>query len=48
MTSINEQRSTDWMDFHSLSDFLDPNNSALTAEGYPAPCRAIVIGNKPG
>jgi tRNA (mo5U34)-methyltransferase len=47
-TSIEEQRRTDWMDFHSLSDFLDPRNPALTAEGYPAPCRAIVIGNKQG
>lgn len=42
-TSTNEQRSTEWMRFHSLQDFLDPNNSALTVEGYPAPVRAILI-----
>ena len=47
-TSVDEQRSTKWMDFHSLSDFLDPENHELTAEGYPAPCRATIIGNKPG
>lgn len=46
-TSVEEQRRTEWMDFQSLSDFLDPDNHELTAEGYPAPCRAMVIGNKP-
>ena len=46
-TSIKEQRRTEWMEFHSLSDFLDPQDHELTVEGYPAPCRAIVIGNKP-
>lgn len=40
-TSTQEQRSTDWMRFQSLSDFLDPNDSSKTIEGYPAPCRAI-------
>ncbi|MAT95064.1 MAG: tRNA 5-methoxyuridine(34)/uridine 5-oxyacetic acid(34) synthase CmoB [Halioglobus sp.] len=42
VTSIEEQRSTDWMTFHSLADFLDPGDSCLTIEGYPAPRRAIV------
>ncbi len=40
-TSIEEQRITDWMRFESLSNFLDPENANLTAEGYPAPKRAI-------
>ena len=42
-TSLDEQRSTDWMRYKSLPDFLDPANRELTAEGYPAPLRAIVI-----
>ena len=36
-TSIEEQRSTDWMEFESLADFLDPNDHNKTIEGYPAP-----------
>ena len=46
-TSLEEQRSTDWMTFESLPDFLDPNDSNKTIEGYPAPKRAIVICNTP-
>lgn len=46
-TSIEEQRSTEWMTFHSLAEFLDPDNSDLTAEGLPAPRRAILIAEKP-
>ncbi|WP_372799207.1 tRNA 5-methoxyuridine(34)/uridine 5-oxyacetic acid(34) synthase CmoB [Pontiella sp.] len=42
-TSIDEQRSTDWMTFESLPDYLDPENPAKTIEGYPAPKRAVVI-----
>lgn len=42
-TSLEEQRATDWMHFESLVDFLDPNNPALTVEGYPAPVRAIFL-----
>lgn len=44
-TSFEEQRSTDWMRFHSLQDFLDPENSQLTCEGLPAPKRAVFIAN---
>jgi tRNA (mo5U34)-methyltransferase len=44
-TSIAEQRSTEWMRFHSLADFLHPQNSQLTCEGLPAPKRAIFIAN---
>ena len=45
-TSIEEQRSTDWMTFHSLANFLDPDDSSLTIEGHPAPRRAIVTARK--
>jgi len=41
-TTLQEQRSTDWMTFESLADFLDPADTAFTIEGYPAPRRAIV------
>ncbi len=44
-TSAEEQRSTEWMRFHSLQDFLDPDNPELTIEGLPAPIRAIIIAN---
>ena len=47
VTSPEEQRSTPWMRFHSLPDFLDPQNPTLTIEGLPAPKRAIVISNNP-
>ncbi len=43
VTTIEEQRSTQWMPFHSLKDFLDPQNPSLTCEGLPAPKRAIII-----
>jgi len=42
-TSLEEQRSTDWMRFQSLVDFLDPRDYSRTVEGYPAPCRAILV-----
>ncbi len=41
VTTFREQRSTQWMQTQSLSDFLDPDNIRLTVEGYPAPKRAI-------
>ncbi len=44
-TSIEEQRSTEWMQFNSLKDFLSAENSQLTCEGLPAPKRAIIIAN---
>lgn len=46
-TSIEEQRSTKWMKFHSLKEFLDQHNNAYTCEGLPAPKRAIVLANAP-
>lgn len=42
-TSTQEQRSTDWMQYESLEDFLDPADNSRTIEGYPAPKRAIVL-----
>jgi tRNA (mo5U34)-methyltransferase len=46
-TSYEEQRSTEWMRFQSLKDFLDPMDINKTIEGYPAPKRAIFIATKP-
>ncbi len=43
VTSLEEQRATDWMSFHSLSDFLDPDDITKTIEGHPAPRRAILV-----
>lgn len=43
VTTPAEQRVTEWTFEQSLSDFLDPENSYLTIEGYPAPKRAILI-----
>lgn len=42
VTTPQEQRSTEWMTFHSLANFLDPDDASKTIEGYPAPRRAIV------
>jgi len=42
-TSIEEQRSTDWMQFESLPDFLDPDDRSKTIEGYSAPMRAVIL-----
>lgn len=44
-TSVEEQRSTEWMQFHSLKDFLSAENHQLTCEGLPAPKRAIITAN---
>jgi tRNA (mo5U34)-methyltransferase len=42
-TTVQEQRRTDWMQGHSLADFLDVRDASLTREGYPAPVRAVFI-----
>jgi len=47
-TSIEEQRSTEWMQFQSLPDFLLPGDPDKTIEGHPAPLRATMIATKPG
>ncbi|MFG6653621.1 tRNA 5-methoxyuridine(34)/uridine 5-oxyacetic acid(34) synthase CmoB [Scandinavium sp. M-37] len=47
VTSTEEQRRTEWMTTESLAEFLDPNDSSKTIEGYPAPLRAVIIAKKP-
>lgn len=42
-TTTEEQRATEWMRFHSLPEFLHPDNTTLTAEGHPAPMRAVFV-----
>ena len=42
LTTSVEQRQTDWMKFHSLTNYLMPDQPDLTVEGYPAPCRALL------
>ena len=44
-TSPEEQRRTPWMTFHSLKEFLDPDDCTRTIEGFPAPRRAILTAN---
>ena len=46
-TTIEEQRTTPWMTFHSLREALDPQDSTRTIEGYPAPLRATVVAHAP-
>jgi tRNA (mo5U34)-methyltransferase len=43
VTSLEEQRSTEWMQYQSLTDFLDTDDKSKTVEGYPAPLRATLI-----
>ena len=47
VTSLDEQRSTEWMTWHSLKDYLDPRDSSLTIEGYPAPTRGLLVAKRP-
>lgn len=42
VTDANEQRKTQWIEGQSLENFLDPNDSSKTVEGYPAPARVYV------
>ena len=42
-TTIEEQRTTHWIDSFSLKNFLDPMDCRRTVEGYPAPVRACFI-----
>ena len=46
-TTTQEQRTTEWMPFHSLAEFLDPNDSTKTIEGYPAPIRVVITAQRP-
>jgi tRNA (mo5U34)-methyltransferase len=45
-TSLEEQRTTEWMQYQSLKDFLDPDDINKTIEGYPAPLRATFVATK--
>ncbi|WP_282338082.1 tRNA 5-methoxyuridine(34)/uridine 5-oxyacetic acid(34) synthase CmoB [Pseudomonas sp. PS02288] len=47
ITSVEEQRATDWMRYQSLPDFLDPRDPRRTVEGLPAPRRAVLVARKP-
>ncbi len=46
-TTVEEQRTTEWMPRESLARALDPRDPARTVEGWPAPRRAIVLCRKP-
>ncbi|MCG3693054.1 tRNA 5-methoxyuridine(34)/uridine 5-oxyacetic acid(34) synthase CmoB [Aliarcobacter butzleri] len=46
VTTSQEQRKTPWSFDESLEDFLDPNDSSKTVEGYPAPKRVYVKARK--
>lgn len=46
-TSRDEQRKTEWMEYESLDDFLNPKDPNLTIENYPAPLRACLSCSKP-
>lgn len=46
-TTIDEQRSTEWMSFESLEQALDPNDPSKTVEGWPAPHRVVVTATSP-
>jgi tRNA (mo5U34)-methyltransferase len=45
-TTIEEQRPTPWVNTESLPDFLDPEDSEKTVEGYQAPLRAALIARR--
>lgn len=47
VTGVDEQRTTEWMPFESLAEALDPNDSSMTVEGWPAPHRVVVLANAP-
>ncbi len=44
--TVDEQRSTPWVNSESLEDFLDPNDDSKTIEGYPAPIRIYLKAKK--
>jgi len=47
LTTLEEQRATEWMHFESLAQCLNPDNPAQTVEGYPAPTRVAVLAKRP-
>jgi len=42
VTSLDEQRTTEWMPFESLAEALDPDDPTKTIEGWPTPHRVVV------
>ncbi|MFK7914663.1 MAG: tRNA 5-methoxyuridine(34)/uridine 5-oxyacetic acid(34) synthase CmoB [Pseudomonadales bacterium] len=46
VTSLTEQRATDWMTFESLEQALDPNDQSATVEGWPRPRRAMLLARR--
>jgi tRNA (mo5U34)-methyltransferase len=46
-TTVEEQRSTEWMTFESLREALKPDDPEQTVEGWPAPRRVILVANTP-
>jgi tRNA (mo5U34)-methyltransferase len=46
ITTVDEQRSTEWMTFESLPEALDAEDPTRTIEGWPAPRRVIVTARR--
>ena len=47
VTTVDEQRSTEWMTFESLQEALDPDDPTLTVEDLPAPHRVVITATSP-
>ena len=47
VTTVDEQRSTEWMPFESLAEALDPDDVSRTIEGLPAPRRIVATATAP-
>ena len=47
LTTVDEQRTTEWMPFESLAAALDPDDPSRTIEGWPAPRRAALLAQAP-
>ncbi len=45
-TTLDEQRTTNWMRFESLREALDAGDANQTIEGHSAPVRAILVADK--
>ena len=47
VTTVEEQRATEWMSFESLEHALDPDDPRLTIEGWPRPRRVVITASAP-
>ncbi len=47
VTTLDEQRKTEWMPYDSLVDALSENNLDITIEGLPAPKRVLITAQRP-